>query len=657
VSHEVKNPPASAPKGPPPPARSLAHDPLLAKLSLTQTSAEAFYESLVRRLTNKIGAVSGVIWLRPDQPDAKLDFKGAFSKAPEGARIGKPMLENARYALNANQRLFIYPRKEKAPEASKNPNDTPYAWVFEIINSPCGTSGVALFIFDPKLSASEMRRRLAAAGDIGFYIDTHETSRVGRQTKVNNQHLARCLAFCQGLMGNLDEKELVVQLANDLRDMAACERVSLFEWKRGKAVLKAISGVVEIERASLTSSALETAATALLEEKGEAFAALPPAEPDPALENLSTRSSAKSLLALAAEGQDGRRQFVVLFESAAPGGFLSGEGEARKETPATATARWAWQQGARALAASHQYHSLPLVGLLSRLRTVREDLSTGRRKKRYGFLVALPLIFLAIGLFPWREKSVGDCVLLPSQRGVVVSENTGRVAEVLVREGTVVKKDQVVAKLDTMELETQLQVTRQERLKLEAQARLSQAEGDLGAYQVSYLQLQRAIEQENKLRHDLSQCFLRSPMDGIILTKDVELRRGGVLQIGEPLCEVAALNDWDLQVSVPEADYWLLRKTLDEGKAAPVEFLLYARSGLKMKGELASVADISQMTYTDKEENVFYATVHGIQLPQEFQDDVRPGFSGKARVMLGRSPLAAVLTRKFIHFLRTHWVI
>ena len=45
----------------------------------------------------------------------------------------------------------------------------------------------------------------------------------------------------------------------------------------------------------------------------------------------------------------------------------------------------------------------------------------------------------------------------------------------MVREGTVVKAGDAIAKLDTMELETQLQVTRQERLKLEAQARLSQA--------------------------------------------------------------------------------------------------------------------------------------------------------------------------------------
>jgi len=657
VSSEIKNPPVPAVRPQPAAARPFAHDPMLAKLSLTQTSPAAFYESLAKRLTNKVGAVSGAIWLRPSTPGGKLDFKGAHSRAPEGARIGKAMLENARHALKANQRLFIYPKKAGAPETNKNPNDTPCVWVFEVINSPCGTSGVILLMFEAKTPAPEIRRRLAAAGDIGFYIDTHETSRVGRLTQANNQHLARCLSFCQGLTGNLSEKDLVNQAANDLRDMAGCERVSIFEWRRGKPVLKAISGVIEIERSSLTSSALELAAASLLKEKGEALVTLPPVEPNSALENLAARSNAKSLLALAAEGEDGHRQFAVIFESTAGDGFVSGEGEARKETAETATARWAWQQGAKALVASHRYSSLPLVGLLSKLRTAREDLSTGRRRARYWVLGGLALLFLIVCLFPWRERSVGNCVLLPSRRGVVVSENTGRVAQVMVKEGSVVKAGDVIARLDSMELETQLQITRQERLKLEAQARLSQADGDLGAYQVSYLQLQRAIEQENKLRHDLTQCALRSPMDGIILTKDIELRRGNVLQIGEPLCEVAAMKDWDLQVSVPESDYWLLRKTLDRGEPAPVEFLLYARSGLKMTGELASVADISQMTYTEKDENVFYATVHGIQLPKEFETDVRPGFSGKARVMLGRSPLAAVLTRKFVHFLRTHWVI
>lgn len=653
MGNDVKTPPP-APR-PAPPARPSLHDPLLAKLSLTQTSSAQFYESLARRVTNKVGAVTGVIWSRSG--DERLQLRGACSKTPDGARVGRTMLDQARHALKAGQRLFVFPRKKDAPETDRNPNDTPYAWVYEVFTSPCGVAGVALFMFEAGISAVEIRRRLALSGDIGFYIDTHETSRAGRQTLATNQHLARCLNFCQGLTASLSEKDLIVQVAGDLRDMAGCERVAIFEWRRGKPVLKAISGVVEIERTSQTSSALEVAAAALLKDNSEAVVTLPGDPPDPALETLAARSTTRSVLALTSEGEDGQRQFAVLFEGASDDTFVKGEGDGRKETPAASTARWAWKQSASALAASHRYHSLPLVGLLSFLGTVRGDLSTGRRRTRYIVLGVLALLVVLLCLFPWREKAVGDCVLLPSQRGVVVTENTGRVAEVLVREGSVVKKGDIVAKLDTMELETQLQVTRQERLRLEAQARLSQADGDLGAYQVSYLQLQRAIEQENKLRHDLAQCLLRSPMDGIILTKDVELRRGGVLQLGEPLCEVAALSDWDLQVSVPESDYWLLRRTLDRGRAAPVEFILYARSGLKMRGELASVDDISQMTYTEKDQNVFYATVHGIQLPAEFASDVRPGFSGKARVMLGRSPLIAVLTRKFVHFLRTLWVI
>jgi multidrug resistance efflux pump len=641
---------------PPPAAPPVLHDPLLAKLSLTQTSSAQFYEALARSLCRKTGAVSAVIWFRPDSPGAKLDFKGAFSALPDGARIGQTMLDNARYALKSGRRLMIFPRKPDAPETDKNPNTTAQSWVFELINTPCGTSGVILFLFDAKMPAAVIRQRLAGLGDIGFYIDTHEASSTGRVTRERNEHLARCLAFCQGITGNLADKELANQIANDLRDMTGCDRVSVLVWKRDKAVLKSISGVEEVERASLTSTAIEQAATALLTGRNEALAVLPGDPPEPALENLAARSATRAVLALAAEN-DGHRQFVALCESNDPEGFSRGPAADRRDTSATATARWAWQQGAKALEASHRYHSLPLVGLLARLHGIREDFAHGRRKTRYWAAGIAAALFLLVCLFPWREKSVGDCILLPAQRGVVVSENTGRVAEVKVREGSVVKAGDVIARLDTMELETQLQVTRQERLRLEAQARLSQAEGDLGAYQVSYLQLQRAIEQENKLRHDLSQCILRAPMDGIVLTKDIELRRGSVLQVGEPLCEIAALNDWDLQVAVPEADYWLLRRTLDRGKPAPVEFLLYARSDLKMTGELASVEDISQMTYTEKTENVFYATVHGITLPPEFREDVRPGFSGKARVLLGTNPLAVVLTRKFIHFLRTHWVI
>ncbi len=646
------NPESTPPRNPPP--RSLVHDPLLAKLSVTQQTQQAFFESLSRRICAKIGAIASVFWMRGAK--GKLDCLGAFSTIPGGSRLTGTMLENAKVALKSGNRLFIYPRAGDASGGEKNPNDTPHAWVFEVISSAGGASGTALFLFDPKIRASDMRARLQQAGDIGFYIDTNEASRIGKAASANNRHLSRCLSFAQSLAGNLSDRDLSMQVANDLRDLAHCERASIFDWRRSGPVLRAVSGLTTVERASQETRALEHATAELLRDEDEALAS-PESDARPAIRKFSDHSDAKSLLALAAKSDDGHRTFAVLLESISPGHFATGDGAERAEHPPLSSARWAWLVGARALAACRKYNSLPLVKTLGGIQRIREDLAAGRRTTRYRVFGVFGAVAILICVMPWREKSVGDCLLLPAQRGVVVAEETGRVAEVSVREGSLVKAGDIVAKLDTREAETQLQVIHQDRLKLEAESRLYQASGDLGAYQVSFLQLRRAIESERKLREDIERSTLRAPMDGVVLTKDVDLRRGSILQTGDPICEVASLDNWDLQISIPEADYGLMRKSLDHHRPLPVEYLLYARSGLTLHGQITSLENISQMTYTEKTANVFYGTIPGITLPPELREEIRPGFSGKARVLLDHSPLVVVLTRKFIHFLRVNWLV
>jgi biotin carboxyl carrier protein len=279
----------------------------------------------------------------------------------------------------------------------------------------------------------------------------------------------------------------------------------------------------------------------------------------------------------------------------------------------------------------------------------------GRRRLR--FWGGLFLFLVIIALLPWRERAVGECQLLPTKRTVVVAETTGRLTEVSVKEGTLVAADQSVAKLDTLTIETNLEISRQERMRYESDLRKAQSAGDMPAYQTAFHQARKAAEQENKLQQDVARAELRSPIAGIILTKDVELRRGEVLPIGKEFCEIASLEDWNLQIDVDEADFGVVEDALRNGRSVEVEYILFARSGMKLHAKLNSIEQLSQMAYAKGTENVFYATVTGIPLPSELQRDIRPGFSGKARIVMERRPLFRVVSRKFIHFLRVHFLL
>jgi multidrug efflux pump subunit AcrA (membrane-fusion protein) len=260
-------------------------------------------------------------------------------------------------------------------------------------------------------------------------------------------------------------------------------------------------------------------------------------------------------------------------------------------------------------------------------------------------------------LLPWRERATGDCALLPRARAVVASEIAGRLSEVLVREGSVVEAGQPIARLDTGALEADLEIARQDRLRQEAEAQRMQGLGEMGNYRVLSHEVERLRQTERRLAGEIERSTLRSPIRGVVLTKDVDLRRGEVLPLGQEFCEVASLENWDLRIQVPEDQIGLLLGALQSRGSLPVSYVLEARSDLRLSTDLKSADQIGQAANAEARRNFFYVTFAGLDLPEALRADLRPGYTGRARIDLQRRPLGLVLTRRFVHLLRMHWIV
>lgn len=243
------------------------------------------------------------------------------------------------------------------------------------------------------------------------------------------------------------------------------------------------------------------------------------------------------------------------------------------------------------------------------------DSEKGSSRRRKFLYLAGAVILLLVGFFVWRSFASGKdkqvtYVTEPIKRGdlrvtvtatgnleptneiTVGSELSGTVKEVFVDTNDQVKKGQTLAKLDTSKLERQTESSR--ATALAAQARVAQAQATVVESEASLKRLQKLKEASNgKLpsqadmdtaiataerakadlasaeadvrqaqanvgtnESDLEKSIIRSPIDGIILTRNIEPGQTVAATMTAPELFVVAekLENMKLQVAVAEAD-------------------------------------------------------------------------------------------------------
>jgi len=181
------------------------------------------------------------------------------------------------------------------------------------------------------------------------------------------------------------------------------------------------------------------------------------------------------------------------------------------------------------------------------------------KQARYAVPLALLLAGLVLLLFfiPIADTVGGEALIFPREKHIAFSKIDGIIDEVLAKEGDSVEVDQVVAKLDPKELnykiaksQADFDVLTEQLLVLRASA------GD----EVARLAESRLVELKRKnawldlTYHKWQRQFLdiKTPVAGIVTTKEVETLKGKKVQAGEAFCEIAVPEDLWVEVYVPE---------------------------------------------------------------------------------------------------------
>lgn len=447
------------------------------------------------------------------------------------------------------------------------------------------------------------------------------------------------------MLGELDPKVLFATAANYLVDLLPCPLAAVLRRKRGGWQLVAASNQEVVDAKAAQSQALATVAALLTD------------SPDGGVFPVGSEDLPGGL-AGALEGADYHSVawcHVRPSKNAPPNILLL---SCWHEPPADPDGsrrivNWCAGQLSKALDAATHFQHIPLRPVVSAAGRTLRAWNENRRRRVLTWVVAPLAILVTALLFPAPFKIKADCTVVPERTATIVAETDGKIVRVLASEGEAVQAGQILARMEDADYATQLGVSAQQLARWQVEAARAQTMANEAERKIAELAAHREEENIRRLEYMRSRTELRSPIDGVVLTRNVQQREGEALQTGKVFCEVGSRGSYSLQLDLRQQDIGPVLRALREGRTLPVDFILHSHSRVGLRGELSGVERVSQLPETRRTETVFTARIPFP--PSELEGGVKAGYTGKASILLGRRPWGWLLLRPFLQYWRMNW--
>lgn len=253
--------------------------------------------------------------------------------------------------------------------------------------------------------------------------------------------------------------------------------------------------------------------------------------------------------------------------------------------------------------------------------------------------ILLLLLFLPV---PYRITA--EAIVKPDVTRFVVSRYDGLLLNTKVRPGDQVKKGQELARLDGREIEVEIAEVQAELDKANKLRDQATALGNTAAAQVARLDALRYKQQLIRLSQRKNQLVLTSPVNGIVLSGDLQRAEGSPVSRGQTLFEVAPLEIMDVEVTINEETI----SRISSDTEARIRFAAYP--GKYWQQTFTSIKPRAQIR---NNKNVFIGL---LQFKNE-DNKLRPGMQGSAKIHLGSKPLGWIIFHKpwytLVHLLDT----
>lgn len=456
-------------------------------------------------------------------------------------------------------------------------------------------------------------------------------SRRHEQSKVRTKSLNDALTLIQNLDQTTNVRQASMAIVNHLRRLCEAEQVSLsFCSHQDHGELAAISDVESIELGSESNKVINHACNQAIVE--QAILTYPNAD----------NVHSPALLPLEQYCKSNRLQACVNFplltrDGIKLGALLIATNEERIRQPEFID--YITRLG-------------PMISghfdVVLRANRGLNDLAKSQLKKiRHAPLTKPVLTAIAFALMilciPMPYRVACHCKLQPVMRRFIAAPYDGILKQTLVQYGDLVQKDQILASMDGRQLRIRLSGLRAEHNGAKKRRDSSLAKSDFAEAQIALSEMNRLEAEIELLEQQVVNLEIRSPIDGIIVSGDLEQVEGAPLKMGQTLYEVGPLNEMLAEVAIPEAEIQYVAAGM------PVTLKLDSFPFKTWNGEIQRIHPSTELV---DNQSVFVA-----QVKMDNDDlSLRPGLKGSAKIRSNSFPLGWNLFHRAWETVR-YWTI
>ena len=279
----------------------------------------------------------------------------------------------------------------------------------------------------------------------------------------------------------------------------------------------------------------------------------------------------------------------------------------------------------------------------SKVRTNLVSSSMSRLKKYYtgtrSIIILAVVLMLAVAMaVPIRSTYKCKSTIEPVSRRYVAAPFEGKLDRVLVRAGDFVEKGEMLARLDGQEIRMELASLDAQRQRARKLWNAYLAENNVAEAQIAEYELMSIEQQYMLLKYREKNLEIFSPIDGVVISGDLEKDQGAPLRKGQVLFEIAPTQQMVAEIEIPDEDITYVKP----GQEASIR--LNARPDVKIHGILQRVYPSSEQRDS---KNVFVGEVQ-LDSPPRF---LKVGMDGTARVRGQKRPMGWVLFHRFYDYM------
>ncbi len=639
----------------------------IADLAESDIQPPEFYVEFLNRSVAAVAASGGAFWM----------MDGRAKTAPHDALLG--------CMIQATQPQIIPPGAtiEGVPNAG---NPTSFALIIAPLVVDKQVVGLIEILMDPTRRAATQKSTLRFVSDLCDLAASYLKNRQMRQMMSQQRLWNQLEGFTHQIHHSLDLKETAYSVANDGKRLVGCDRLSVAMKIGGRIMVEAVSGQEVVEQRSNLIREL-TRLCKVVVRSGEDLVYTGNTEgfsPDirDALELYVDESGSKAVIVtLLHKPYDEQPGDQPKDKEKVPFGCLVAEqiGDEMAPTDAHARTEVVSRHASTALWNSQEHDKIFMLPVLKAMGSPWRFFRGRTLAKILGVLAAIVGVILILTFVPWMLTIEGKGSLLPEGRQITYAPVAGIVTDVPVEHGMKVKKGDILARVDSRDLEKErkklfadMQGAQTQANYLSNQAHKASNSGNEEEYNQIQGQLGEATIKRDSAKQQIAiideqidSMTIRAPLDGVVTTWEVSKNlKGRPVEIGQELITVADVSgtDWVLEVEVPDDDMGpilraqhKLEAEIKAGKKPPgtslsAYFFIATDPEHRYHGFVKRIASKAELVETK----------HVVKVTVSFSDEVRkdflkrnqelrPGSEVRARVECGEARLAYVMLRDVVH--------